>query len=102
MTSLERVRNTVVGLPVDHLACQPMGLMFAAKHAKMRYIDFDIEISPNTNFRLCQLPAVASLETQHYADSPNRPNFPSTLLKPGQTMHSTTIFAFGVENSGAN
>ncbi len=37
------------------------------------------------------------LETQHYPDSPNHPAFPSTLLQPGQTMHSTTVFSFGVE-----
>lgn len=36
------------------------------------------------------------LETQHYPDSPNRPEFPSTLLRPGQTFHSTTIFSFGI------
>ncbi|WP_255462357.1 aldose epimerase family protein [Granulicella sp. WH15] len=34
------------------------------------------------------------LETQHYPDSPNHPKFPSTELKPGQTMHSTTVFTF--------
>ncbi len=37
------------------------------------------------------------LETQHFPDSPNHPGFPSTLLKPGHTMHSTTIFAFSTE-----
>jgi len=37
------------------------------------------------------------LETQHFPDSPNHKNFPSTLLKPGETMHSTTIFAFSTE-----
>jgi aldose 1-epimerase len=37
------------------------------------------------------------LETQHFPDSPNQPAFPSTELKPGQTMRSTTIFTFGVE-----
>jgi len=37
------------------------------------------------------------LETQHYPDSPNQPAFPSTLLRPGQTMHSETIFAFSVQ-----
>jgi aldose 1-epimerase len=36
------------------------------------------------------------LETQHYPDSPNQPKFPSTVLKPGETMHSTTVFTFGV------
>ena len=37
------------------------------------------------------------LETQHYPDSPNHPDFPTTELKPGQTMDSTTTFTFGVE-----
>ena len=37
------------------------------------------------------------LETQHFPDSPNQPTFPSTLLKPGQTMHSETVFAFSVQ-----
>jgi aldose 1-epimerase len=34
------------------------------------------------------------LETQHYPDSPNKSNFPSTILKPGQTYKTTTIHKF--------
>lgn len=34
------------------------------------------------------------LETQHFPDSPNQPNFPSTVLRPGVTRHSTTTFTF--------
>lgn len=34
------------------------------------------------------------LETQHYPDSPNQSTFPSTLLKPGETYKSTTIYKF--------
>jgi aldose 1-epimerase len=34
------------------------------------------------------------LETQHFPDSPNRPGFPSTVLRPGQTFESTTTFTF--------
>ena len=34
------------------------------------------------------------LETQHYPDSVNHPAFPSTILRPGKTFHSTTLFAF--------
>ena len=37
------------------------------------------------------------LETQHFPDSPNHPAFPSTELKPGQTLHSSTVFTFGAE-----
>lgn len=33
-----------------------------------------------------------ALETQHYPDSPNQPNFPSTTLRPGQTYQTTTIY----------
>ena len=34
------------------------------------------------------------LETQHYPDSPNKPNFPSTVLKPGEKYQTTTIYKF--------
>jgi aldose 1-epimerase len=34
------------------------------------------------------------LETQHFPDSPNHPSFPSTELRPGQTYHSVTVYAF--------
>ncbi len=36
-----------------------------------------------------------TMETQHFPDSPNHPGFPSTVLNPGQTYDSTTVFAFG-------
>lgn len=35
------------------------------------------------------------LETQHFPDSPNHANFPSTILRPGRTFQSTTVFTFG-------
>ena len=37
------------------------------------------------------------LETQHYPDSPHHPEFPNTLLKPGETLKSTTIYKFSVK-----
>ncbi|MDL2282273.1 galactose mutarotase [Parabacteroides sp. OttesenSCG-928-G06] len=37
------------------------------------------------------------LETQHYPDSPNQPEFPSTVLRPGVSFLSRTIYKFGVE-----
>lgn len=36
------------------------------------------------------------LETQHFPDSPNKSNFPSTILRPGDTYRSKTVFTFGV------
>jgi len=37
------------------------------------------------------------LETQHYPDSPNHPDFPSTILRPGERYQTTTIYKFLVE-----
>lgn len=35
------------------------------------------------------------LETQHFPDSPNQPSFPSTVLRPGETFRTSTVFRFG-------
>jgi len=37
------------------------------------------------------------LETQHFPDSPNHPSFPSTILRPGATYRSRTVFSFGIQ-----
>ena len=34
------------------------------------------------------------METQHFPDSPNKPEFPTTTLKPGDTYKTTTIYRF--------
>jgi len=44
--------------------------------------------------RLCKFAGLA-LETQHYPDSPNHPEFPSTVLRPGETFTSVTEYRFG-------
>ncbi len=41
------------------------------------------------------------METQHYPDSPNKPAFPSTTLKPGQKYQTTTIYKFSLANAPA-
>jgi aldose 1-epimerase len=41
-----------------------------------------------------------ALETQHFPDSPNHPNFPSTELDPGQTYNSTTVYQFSTTGHG--
>ena len=41
--------------------------------------------------------ASVCLETQHYPDSPNKPQWPSVILEPGQTYNSKCIFKFSVE-----
>lgn len=41
-------------------------------------------------------PGAIALETQHFADAPHHPNFPSTVLRPGETFAATTVYRFGV------
>jgi aldose 1-epimerase len=44
--------------------------------------------------RIYEQHSALCLETQHFPDSPNHPDFPSAELKPGQRYHTTTIFSF--------
>lgn len=37
-------------------------------------------------------------ETQYFPDTPNKPDFPSSLLRPGETYHQVTVFRFGTKN----
>lgn len=37
-----------------------------------------------------------ALETQHFPDSPNKPQFPSTILNPGEVLHTTTQYRFRI------
>ena len=39
------------------------------------------------------------METQHFPDSPNQPEFPSTTLSPGETYRTTTIYQFGCQSA---
>ncbi len=41
--------------------------------------------------------AALCLETQHFPDSPNKPEYPSTVLRPGEVFKSTTLFGFDIE-----
>ena len=40
------------------------------------------------------------LETQHFPDTPNQPDFPTTLLRPGEVYRSRTVFTFGIGGGG--
>ncbi|MDF9831379.1 aldose epimerase family protein [Parabacteroides sp. PF5-6] len=41
--------------------------------------------------------AALCLETQHFPDSPNKPEYPTTVLRPGEIFKSTTLFSFNIE-----
>jgi aldose 1-epimerase len=39
------------------------------------------------------------IETEHYPDSPNHPNFPTTEIAPGNPLHEVTVFRFGTDKA---
>lgn len=47
--------------------------------------------------KVYELRSAFCLETQHFPDSPNQPNFPSTVLKPGEKYEQTCIYRFGTK-----
>ncbi|MEO5958630.1 MAG: aldose epimerase family protein [Opitutaceae bacterium] len=87
----------------------PTALVFAARAAEPRTGRL-LEVwttQPGVQLYTSPLGAVAAnaparlgffcLETQHYPDSVNRPEFPSTILRPGETFRSTTEYRFSVK-----
>lgn len=55
------------------------------------YPDMD---TPGKGGKIYRSRGAFCLETQHYPDSPNQPDFPSTLLKPGETYKSSCTYRF--------
>lgn len=47
--------------------------------------------------KVYNLRAAVCLETQHYPDSPNKPEWPSTMLNPGETYSSNTVYRFSIQ-----
>ncbi len=83
-----QVSEPVSGRTMDVLTTEPGVQLYTGN-----FIDATLVGSAGSVYRqgdgLC-------LETQHFPDSPNQPDFPSTVLQPGETCQTTTIFKFGV------
>jgi len=79
-----RVRDPKSGRVLEMLTDQP-GIQFYSGN----FLDGTLI---GTSGRMYRQSDGFALETQHYPDSPNHPNFPSTVLRPGQVYQTTTIF----------
>jgi len=88
MRLVARVVDPASGRVMEVRTTQPGVQLYTAKHLGPRYKAGGKPYAPYHG--LC-------LETQHYPDSPNRPAFPSTVLRPGETYRESTIHTFGVE-----
>jgi aldose 1-epimerase len=79
-----RMRAADTGLMLDVVTTEPGIQVYSTNNVKPGQFNADgIEIQKRGGL---------ALETQHFPDSPNRPDFPSTRLVPGETFRSTTIF----------
>jgi aldose 1-epimerase len=74
---------------METFTTEPGIQFFSANHMK------GLEIGKRGNSY--QKHAGFCFETQHYPDSPNQPSFPTTLLKPGQELKSSTVYRFSVK-----
>lgn len=91
-TSLQKVASlsdSISGRTMDIYTTQP-GLQFYSGN----FLDGKFT---NRGNQPLTLHSAMALETQHFPDSPNKPNFPSTILKPGQTYHEVTIYKVSVK-----
>jgi len=76
------------GRTMTVLTTKPGVQLYTAKGLGPRMKTADFEYGPYGGF---------CLETQHFPDAPNKPNFPSAVLRPGETYHHITIHRFGIE-----
>lgn len=83
------MRDPVSGRTLEVWTTEPCMQMYGAQNMT------DAIPAKAAGKTLCQFAGVA-LETQHYPDSPNHPEFPSTVLRPGETFRSRTEYRFGV------
>jgi len=88
MSLAARVNEPLTGRTLDISTTEP-GIQFYSGN----FLDGTIS---GKGARTYPLRSGFCLETQHYPDSPNHPNFPSTVLRPGEEYKTRTVFTFGV------
>ena len=89
LTFAARAYDPRTGRIVDCLTTEPAVQVYTSNGMNGSVVG-----SSGTTYRQTE---AFTLETQHFPDSPNKPNFPTTELKPGQEFHSTTIFRFATD-----
>jgi aldose 1-epimerase len=86
LTAAARVSEPTTGRVMEVLTSEPGVQLYTGN-----FLDGSITGKDGTVYgRRCAF----CLETQHFPDSPNRPEFPTTVLRPGEVYESTTIYRF--------
>jgi aldose 1-epimerase len=89
MTAAARLRDPGSGRVLEISTTEP-GIQFYSGN----FLDATLQGTSGRTYR--QGDGVA-LETQHFPDSPNKPQFPSTVLRPGEQYQTTTVYAFSTD-----
>lgn len=89
MESIALVKGDISGITMEIITIEP-GLQFYGGNF-MKSINV-LKSGVKDDFR-----TAFCLETQHFPDSPNQPNFPSTLLAPGNVYKTKSIYKFGIK-----
>jgi aldose 1-epimerase len=79
-----RLRDPESGIRLEVFTCEPGIQVYSTNNVKPGQYD--------TSGREIPKRGGLALETQHFPDSPNQPNFPSTWLRPGEIFRSATVF----------
>jgi aldose 1-epimerase len=87
--SVARLRHPNSGRVMEVFTTQP-GIQFYSGN----FLDGSLKGKGGVRYQQYQ---ALCLETQHYPDSPNQPNFPSTVLRVGETYHETTSYKFTID-----
>jgi aldose 1-epimerase len=85
---IARAEEPVSGRVMEVLTTQPGTQLYTANYLDGTFTGKGINYKKHYGF---------CLETQHYPDSPNRPEFPITTLEPGQKYHQLSVFKFSVK-----
>ncbi|MEK6631163.1 MAG: galactose-1-epimerase, partial [Acidobacteriota bacterium] len=83
------VREPSSGRVMDVLTTEP-GIQFYSGNFLDGTIIGKAGVAYKKHFGFC-------LETQHFPDSVNHPGFPTTILEPGKTFKSTTVYRFSAK-----
>jgi aldose 1-epimerase len=88
-----RVEDPASGRVVEVATSEPGVQLYSGNHLDGTLVGAGgVAYGPRAGF---------ALETQHWPDSPNRPGFPSTVLRPGQRYRSATVYRFSVNSAAA-
>lgn len=85
-TPVATLQDTTTGLTMTVSTTEPAMQIYTANGHKGNILGKEGKAYPRRN-AIC-------FETMHFPDSPNQPQWPSTVLRPGETFSSTTVFSF--------